>query len=175
MADARLTTRDKLRRLGIGLVVLACLGGLALAVAAVVEVDPTGEVIEETGDPDDVAISGDDDLIAQQPPGAAGEGPSQDEIVELTIPADGAEILQQQQIGIDLGNRYRVTRLTIDRVPIEEDHLIRRDEQNQVFFQPGEGLEFEVFPPGPVCAVAEVVRLATNEPVRSVEWCFEVT
>jgi hypothetical protein len=44
-----------------------------------------------------------------------------------------------------------------------------------VFFQPGEGLEFEAFPAGRVCAVAEVEQVTTGEPVRSVEWCFEVT
>ena len=116
-----------------------------------------------------------DDLVANQPPGASAGGPSTAEIVERTIPAEGAEILQQQQIGIEVGAPFRVSTLTIDRVPIDEDNLIRRDEVNQVFYQPGEGLEFEVFPPGRVCAIAEVEQATTGEPVRSVEWCFEVT
>jgi hypothetical protein len=171
----RLTARDKVRRLAFALVVLACLGLLAAGVAAVREVDANGDVIEDRDDPNDVEITGDDDLVSQQPPGAAGGGPATAEIVEQTIPAEGAEILQQQQIGIDLGDEYRVTRLLIDRTLIEEDHLIRRDELSQVFFQPSEGYEFEAFPAGRVCAVAEVERAATGEPVRSVEWCFEVT
>jgi len=175
MPERGLTTKDKLRRLGFALVVLVCLGGLGLAIAATVEVDDEGDAIVDRDDPDDVTISGDDSLIAQQPPNAVDEGPTESEIVEQTIPAEGSQILQQQQIGIDLGNAFRVSRLVIDRVPIDEDHLIRRDELNQVFFQPSEGYEFEVFPPGRVCAVADVVRAADNEPVRSVEWCFEVT
>ena len=172
---AGLTGRDEARRLGMALAAVACLGLLALAVSANREVDATGDVIEERTDPNAVEVTGDDDLVAQQPPGGAAGGPATAELVEQTIPADGAEILQQQQIGIDLGNEYRVSRLVIDRVPIDEEHLIRRDELNQVFFQPSEDYEFEVFPPGRVCAVAEVERAATGEPVRSVEWCFEVT
>ena len=171
----RRTRRDKVRRLILAFAVVACLGLIALGANAVREVDANGDVIAEQPDPNDVEITGDDDLVDQQPPGAAAGGPAAAEIVEQTIPADGAEILQQQQIGIDLGNAYRVSQLTIDRTPIEEDHLIRRDELNQVFYQPSEGFEFEAFPPGRVCAVADVELAATGEPVRSVEWCFEVT
>ena len=43
-----------------------------------------------------------------------------------------------------------------------------------MFFQPGPDLVMETFPPGRVCAVAEVMDAATGEAVRSVEWCFEV-
>lgn len=166
----------RLRRLGFGLFVLVCIAGIAIGVAATREVDSQGDVVLEERDPDDVEISGDESLVEQQPPGAASGGPSEDEIVEQTIPSEGAEILQQQQIGIDLGNAYRVSRLVIDRTPIDEDNLIRRDELSQVFYQPAEGLEFEAFPPGRVCAVAEVVlALNPSESIRSVEWCFEVT
>lgn len=175
MAATELTAKDKLRRLAIALFVLVCLTGIVIGASAVREVDEQGDVIEESGDPDDVVISGDDDLIAQQPPDAAVGGPGEADIVEQTIPAEGAEILQQQQIGIEVGNAYRVARLTIDRTPISEENLIRRDELNQVFYQPAEGLEFEQFPAGRVCAVAEVVEVINDEPVRTVEWCFEVT
>jgi hypothetical protein len=169
------TGRDTLRKVFITVVIVLGLGGLALAVNSVREVDAQGDVIEDRDDPGDVTVSGDDDLVAQQPPGASSGGPSAAEIVERTVPAEGAEILQQQQIGIEVGSPYRVTSLTIDRVPIDEANLIRRDEVNQVFFQPGEDLEFEAFPPGRVCAVADVEVAATGEPLRSVEWCFEVT
>lgn len=175
MAANELTAKDKLRRLAIALFVLVCLTGLAIGASAVREVDEQGDVIEEGQDPDDVLITGDDDLIARQPPGTASGGPREADIVEQTIPSEGAEILQQQQIGIQVGNAYRVARLTIDRTLISEANLIRRDELNQVFYQPSEGLEFDQFPPGRVCAVAEVVAAISGEPVRSVEWCFEVT
>jgi hypothetical protein len=166
---------NRLHQIVIAVVLVLGVGGLAIAVAAVREVDAEGDVIEERGDPSEVTITGDDDLIAQQPPGASSGGPSASEIVERTIPAEGAEILQQQQIGLEVGAPYRVSTLTIDRVPIAEENLIRRDEVNQVFYQPGDGLEFESFPPGRVCAIAEVEQATSGDPVRSVEWCFEVT
>lgn len=114
-----MSSRDRLRRLGIAVAIVAGLAGLVVAAGAVREVDADGDVIEERGDPNDVAISGDDDLIDQQPPGQTGDGPSRAEIVQRTIPADGAEILQQQQIGIEVGATYRVSTLTIDRTPID--------------------------------------------------------
>ena len=171
---AELTARDKLRRVAIALFVLVCLGGIALAAVATREVDDQGDVITERDDPSDVAVSGDESLAPTTSP-SDGSRPSEDEIVEQTIPSEGAEILQQQQIGIDLGNAYRVSRLLIQRTPIQEANLTRRDELNQVFYQPAEGREFDVFPPGRVCAVADVVEVLTGDPVRSVEWCFEVT
>lgn len=173
---SRLTTRDKLRRTVIGLFVVACLGGLALAVSAVREVDADGDVIEERGDPDDVEISGDSSLVAQVPPGAAAGGPSEAEIVEQTLPAEGSEILRQAQIGIDVGDLYDVVQLSINGTVLPDDELVRRSELNQVFFQPAEGFTFESLPEGRVCARAEVVRLTDpDEILRAVEWCFEVT
>jgi hypothetical protein len=174
MARRELTRQDKMRRLGISLLIVACLGGIVLAGSQVRRIDPEGNEVAEEQDLAEVDVTGDDDLIAQQPPGAADPGVSREEVVEQTFPAEGAQVLQQQQIGIDLGGTYRVSRLVVDRRPIPEDELIRRDELGQVFFQPGEGLVIETFPPGRVCAVAEVIDAATGEQVRSVEWCFEV-
>ena len=42
-------------------------------------------------------------------------------VVEQTFPAEDAQVLQQQQIGIDLGGTYRVSRLVVDRRPIPEE------------------------------------------------------
>lgn len=174
MARRPLTRQDKMRRLGITLLIVACLGGLALAASEVRRIDAEGNEVPEGQDLDDIDVTGDDDLIAQQPPGAADPGVPLEEVVEQTFPAQDAQVLLQQQIGIDLGGTYRVSRLVVDRQLIPEDELIRRDELGQVFFQPGDGLVIESFSPGRVCAVAEVVDAATGEPVRSVEWCFEV-
>lgn len=174
MARRALTSRDKARRLGISLVVVACLGGLALAGSQVRRIDPDGNEVPEAPDHEGVGISGDEDLIAQLPPGGADTEVSRDDLIEQTFPAEGAQVLQQQQIGIDLGGTYRVARLVVDRQAIPEDQLTRRDELGQVFFQPGPDLVIETFPAGRVCAVAEVVDAATGEEVRSVEWCFEV-
>lgn len=174
MARRELTPQDKVRRLGISLLIVACLAGIALAGSRVRRIDADGNEVPRAQDLDDVAITGDDDLIARLPPGAADPEVPREQVVEQTFPAEGSQVLQQQQIGIDLGGTYRVARLTIDRQPVPEEQLIRRDELGQVFFQPGPDLVIEAFPPGRVCAVAEVVDARTGEAVRSVEWCFEV-
>ena len=174
MARRELTSQDKMRRMGITLLIVACLAGLALAGSQVRRIDPEGNEVAEGQDVEDVDITGDDDLIAQQPPGAADSDVPREAVVEQTFPAQDAQVLQQQQIGIDLGGTYRVSRLVVDRQLIPEEELIRRDELGQVFFQPGEDLVLETFPAGRVCAVAEVMDAATGEDVRSVEWCFEV-
>jgi hypothetical protein len=174
MARRQLTTQDKMRRLGISLLIVACLGGLALAASEVRRIDPSGNEVPESQDPDDVEVTGDDDLVAEQPPGGAEPDVPRADVVEQTFPAEGAQVLQQQQIGIDLGATYRVSALVVDRQLIPEEQLIRRDELNQVFFQPGPDQAIETFPAGRVCAVAEVVDAVSGERVRSVEWCFEV-
>ena len=174
MARAELTRQDKMRRMGIALLIVACLGGLALAASEVRRIDAEGNEVPASEDPDGVEVSGDDDLVAQQPPGGADSDVPREDVVEQTFPAEGAQVLQQQQIGIDLGNPYRVSRLVVDRTLIPEEELTRRDELGQVFFQPGPDLAIEAFPAGRVCAVAEVVDAVSGEPARSVEWCFEV-
>ena len=130
--------------------------------------------VAEGQDLADIDVTGDDEPIEQLPPGGADSGVSREDVVEQTFPAEDAQVLQQQQLGIDLGGTYRASRLVVDRQVIPEEELIRRDELGQVFFQPGPDLVIEAFPPGRVCAVAEVVDAATGEDVRSVEWCFEV-
>ena len=71
MARRELTSQDKMRRMGITLLIVACLAGLALAGSQVRRIDPEGNEVAEGQDVEDVDITGDDDLIAQQPPGAA--------------------------------------------------------------------------------------------------------
>lgn len=171
----RVGTNERLKRTGIVVFVVVCLYGLFYATTRTREVDANGDVItrEAAGD---VTITGDDDLIAQLPPVPVADLPSEAEVVEQTFPADGAEILQQQQIGIDLGDVFRVASLSIDGTLLPERELIRRDELNQAFFQPSDGFTFETLPQGRVCARADVVRSVEPETViRSVEWCFEVT
>lgn len=175
-AKVPLTARDKARRLGIGLFVAVCLAGIAYGASQVRSVDANGDVVVDGVDPDGVEISGDPELINEQPPGAANQGPSEAEIVEQTIPSESAEILQQNQIGVDLGTPYNATSLSINGTVIPEEELTRRTELNQVFFQPGEDATFEALPPGRVCATATIERVSDpGEVIRTVEWCFEVT
>lgn len=170
-----LTARDKLRRMLIVLFVLGCLAGIGWGASRVREVDENGEVIGRERSPADVEITGDEELVAgvtTLPPGI----PSEDEVVEQTFPAESAEILQQQQVGIDLGSAYWVVDLYVDRTLIPADEVTRRNELNQAFFTPGEDRTFDVLPPGRVCAQADIADIDDRETVvRQVEWCFEVT
>ena len=59
--------------------------GLGWGASHTREVDDNGDPIAEDADPGDVAITGDDDLIAQLPPVPSGDGPSEAEIVDLQV------------------------------------------------------------------------------------------
>lgn len=98
------------------------------------------------------------------------------EVIERLIPFNGASILRQQELGVDLGPGYEGT-LIINgvEVPADEQRLV--PEQNQVFFTPGEGKAIEELPAGTNCVVALVWkssmgRGAADEQFR---WCFEAT
>lgn len=169
-----LTNRDKLRRMVIVLFVLVCLAGIGYGASRVREVDENGDVVVDD-DSAEVEITGDDELVA----GAStipADTPSEAEVVEQTFPSENAEILQQQQVGVDLGGGYRVVDLYVDRTLIPRSELTRRDELNQAFFTPGEDRTFEVLPPGRVCAQADIAAIDDlSTVVRQIEWCFEVT
>jgi hypothetical protein len=157
------------------LFVLACLGGIAWGASHVREVDENGDVVADGGSPADVEITGDEELVSGAttlPPGL----PSEEDVIEQTFPSESAEILQQQQIGIDLGSAYWVVNLYVDRTLIPEGEVTRRNELNQAFFTPGEDRTFDVLPPGRVCAQADIADIQRRDTVvRQVEWCFEVT
>lgn len=167
------TPRVRLKRMLIVLFVLACLSLIGWGCSQVRQVDANGDVIEEGADPGDVEITGDEDLIAgltTVPP-----GPSESEVVEQTFPSEGAQILQQQQVGVDLGPGYRVVDLYVNRTLIPRSELTRRDELNQAFFTPGDDRTFEELPPGRLCAQADIAAIDDlTTVVRQVEWCFEV-
>jgi hypothetical protein len=170
-----MTTRDKLRRTGIALLVLACIGGLALAVNATREVDANGDTVTEDQSIDDVVESGDAGILSTLPPPPDPNAPQLDEIVEQLFPPRDSEALRQQQVGVDLGAPYTGI-LVINGVEIPEDELQRRPELNQVFFQPGDGLAVEELSPGRNCVTAVVWREPeSREESRTIDWCFEVT
>lgn len=170
-----MTTRDKLRRLAIFIVVVLCLVGLGFAASATREVDENGDVVTDEPSVGDVVESGDAEVQATAPPLPDPNAPDLDDIVEQLFPARDSEALQQQQVGIDLGATYTGV-LIINGIEIPEGQLQRRPELNQVFFQPGDDLALEELSPGRNCVVAVVWReTETREDGRSVNWCFEVT
>jgi hypothetical protein len=104
------------------------------------------------------------------------EAASRPEVVEHLIPFNGAEVLRQAELGIDLAPGYEGA-LIVNGVEIPESDLRLVPEQNQVFFSPGEGKAIEELPGGTTCVVAiawksSVGRGVQDEPFR---WCFEVT
>ena len=170
-----MTTRDKLRRTAITLLVLACIAGLVLAVSRTREVDANGDPVVDEQDPTGVAESGDESALATIPPPPDPNAPDFDDIVEQLFPARDSEALQQQQVGIDLGPTYTGV-LVINGVEIPEEQLQRRPELNQVFFQPGDDLAVEELTPGRNCVTALVWReTESRDESRAVNWCFEVT
>lgn len=170
----RLTPADKRRRLGIALLVVACAGGLAAAGLRTREVDADGDTIIESGDPCEVTVSGDGgDLPACDPAGADDDAAG--DVVEQLFPADGAEALQQVQVGIDLGAAYTGT-LYVDGIEVPEEQLVRVEALNQLFFAPGDGQLIEEWRPGRNCVRAIVWPIVEGRSEsRDVDWCFEVT
>ena len=166
-----LTPRDKARRLAIALLVVVCIGGVAVAIASTREVDANGDTVLDSGDPCEVLISGEEVDAPACDPSDEAVG----EIVEQLFPAQGDEVLRQQQVGIDLGPRYDGS-LVVNGVSIPDDQLLRRPELNQVFFQPGEGTAVTELTPGRNCVIALVWPIAEGPASgQPIEWCFEVT
>ncbi len=166
-----LTPRDKARRLAIALLVLVCIGGVAVAVASTREVDANGDTVLEGGDPCEVLISGEDVDAPACDPNDEPIG----EIVEQLFPARDAEALQQVQVGVDLGGRFTGV-LVVDGTEVPESQLVRQPALNQVFFSPGEGQVVEEWEPGRNCVRAIVWPIIEGRSEsRTVDWCFEVT
>ena len=166
-----LTTADKRRRLLISLAVVACIAGIAVAIASTREVDANGDVVTQSGSPCEVTISGE----GVDAPACNPTDDSLGEIVEQLFPAADSEALQQVQVGIDLGSRYTGV-LVVDGVEVPPDQLVRQDALNQVFFSPGDGQVVEQWEPGRNCVRAIVWPITEGrDESRTVDWCFEVT
>lgn len=98
------------------------------------------------------------------------------DVVEHLQPRNGAEALQQSEIGIDLTPGYEGG-LILNGTAIPTDELRLVPEQNQVFFAPGPGRTFETLPSGTNCVTAIVWRSSEGRGSRdlSFQWCFDVT
>ena len=140
------TRRDQLRRLVILVVVLACVGGLALAVQHT-----------RRGD-EEIAITGGNVTV------------------ELLTPTQNqTQVNQQAQVGIDLTFGYDVESLVINGTVIPEDQLQRFPDLAAAYFQPGPGKVLEQLPAERVCATASIRTVAnTGKQVQPVSWCFNV-
>ena len=138
-------------------VLIVAVGAFTLAIGAA-----------DTGNDDGVVISGQ--------PGQV----STTDGIDGVVPADGAEVLSQQSIGIDLAQGWtgELTLLpaTGAAIPIPSDAL-QPSSLNELIFQPGPGQIIESLPTGQNCLRAVVWSLiegrAATERVET--WCFDVT
>ena len=101
--------------------------------------------------------------------------------VDRVIPNPGDEVLQQQQVGVVLDARYRLSSLVVFPsgqssngvdVTAEVNHV---EGLNRFEFDPGEGRLIEALSPDTNCAVATFVLIARPEEADTVRWCFEVS
>lgn len=133
---------------------LVVTAALAAAVAALV----AGVRATDTSDQDPVSVNGRPD------------------VVERLQPRNGAEALQQAEVGIDLAPGYEGA-LMLNGTAIPTGELRIVPEQNQVFFAPGPDRTFEALPSGTNCATAVVWRSADGRGTADLtfQWCFDVT
>jgi hypothetical protein len=140
---------DTVRRVLTTLVILACIGGLIVAV------QHTRRGDEEEG----VAISG-----AQ----------ASKTIVELLAPTPESSVLSQAQLLIDLTPSYSAS-FVVNGVTIPDDELQLRPELSQVIYNPGPGKTVEKWATR-TCIEADIYRIdGVAEEVGPVTWCFNVT
>lgn len=98
------------------------------------------------------------------------------EVVEHLYPRNGASVLRQVEIGIDLVGGYEgVLAVNDTAIPLDELRLV--PEQNQVFFTPAEGKAVEELVPGTNCVTATVWKSSEGRGVADLayRWCFAVT
>jgi hypothetical protein len=110
--------------------------------------------------------TGDDEVLVNGQPG----------VVEQIVPRQGAEALQQSEIGIDLAAGYEAG-LILNGTVIPTDELRLVPEQNQVFFAPAPDRTFETLPAGQNCVTAVVWKSSEGRGSSdlSYQWCFDVT
>jgi hypothetical protein len=98
------------------------------------------------------------------------------DVVEHFVPRQGAEALQQAEVGVDLAPGYEGT-LLVNGTQIPDDELRRVPEQNQVFFAPGPDRTFEALPPGENCVTGIAWKSADGRGPADVsfQWFFQVT
>ena len=150
---------DTLRRVLTTLVIIACIGGLVLAVQHTRRADE--------GDPTLTGVSGTGS--------GSGGDPVATPIIELQAPTPDSAVLSQAQLLIDLSTRYSAS-FVVNGVTIPDDQLQIRSELNQVIFNPGPGKVIERFPAGRNCVQADIYRIDGVEedvPARGAPTCFQ--
>lgn len=100
--------------------------------------------------------------------------------IDALFPARGAEVLQQQTVGVDLAAPFRLTSLQIfpnDRLTggvevISEVDIV--DGLNQYLYSPADGKLIDALSPDTNCVFATYVEIARPDDPATIDWCFEV-
>jgi hypothetical protein len=125
------------------------------------------------GDDPGLAVSGQGAESADGPAAPPTNG------VERVIPRDGAEILGQERIGIDLAPGWTGELMLVreggEALTLPEDEVVR-DELNRILYQPGPGRAVERLS-GDYCVAATIWdQVRGREASQRVEtWCFSAT
>ena len=114
-------------------------------------------------------------------PGDAGRAVTATTAVEDLIPAPGAEVLQQQRVGVVLNSRYRLASMVVypnDRRSGGVDvtaEVVEVAGLNSFEYTPGVDKLLESLSPDTNCVQARFVLIARPEESDSQYWCFEVS
>lgn len=94
---------------------------------------------------------------------------------ERLIPQSGAEILRQDDVGIDLAPGFTAA-LIVNGVEIPTDQVAVRQGIDEYLYKGGDGDGIVEFQAGQNCVTAIVWPVdQTREAGRDVSWCFNVT
>lgn len=97
--------------------------------------------------------------------------------VDRLIPASGAEVLRQSQVGIDVSEGYDAyLQINGTEIRSSDDGLIKDLGTGLILFQPGPGRPVEELNPNQNCVIAFVYeQLDGPETAQPVSWCFQAT
>jgi len=103
------------------------------------------------------------------------DGPGLDPAVERLIPDEGAEVLVQRSVGIDLVDspRFVIASFRINGVEIPEEEWQFSRGTNNLIYQFGDGQTLEQLQPERNCVVVEFYPQPEGvSSSRQVNWCF---
>ena len=94
------------------------------------------------------------------------------EAIDALVPSEGADVLRQSTVGIDLATGYQA-QLAVNGVTIPPDQITGDQGLNQYFFSPGPGQVLESLHGGQNCVIATYWPAAEGpEQGQTVRWCF---
>lgn len=101
--------------------------------------------------------------------------PARDAAIEALIPSEGADVLRQATVGIDLADGYQA-RLIVNNQNIPDDQIGGDNALSIFTFTPGEGQALESLAGGQNCVIATYWRVVDGpDRSQSIRWCFRAT